>query len=229
VLRITSARASRIRQRVGPRAVDTFAGPKRHAWTKRREGYSQPLLVDVRVRHRPTKARPSRVAPTSYTVPFPTLAPNPQHTPNKFPIRLPIQRLITPPLRADKKKNAPKTRARGVPPCLLFSDTNPSSKCDRFSGRQGLLFLFDLAGSLALKIDWRINVSEATYGKEACGTMRHSSKCRPETTKLRGVILEVQFLGRNEKDKTKKNSRVKWRTKKTACYCVLTSQCRHFS
>ena len=45
-------------------------------------GYSQPLLVDVRVRHRPTKARPSRMAPTSYTVPFPTLAPNPQHTPS---------------------------------------------------------------------------------------------------------------------------------------------------
>jgi hypothetical protein len=71
--RITDARASRVKQCVGPRAVGTFAGQKRRGISRMRQEYcnllsttSTPrlLLVCIR-RHHPTKARPSRVAPTS--------------------------------------------------------------------------------------------------------------------------------------------------------------------
>ena len=44
--------------------------------------------------------------------------------------------------------------------------------------------------------------------------MRHSNICRPETSKLRGVILEVKFLGRDKKRENKKKFQSKMENKK---------------
>jgi hypothetical protein len=180
---------------VGPRAVDTFAGPKRHGMNQEERATVNPssstsASATDRQRRVPTAWRQHR---TPCLFPPSLQSPNTPRGNSQFNgSLLPHFLLIK---KSAKTQNA-KTRARAVPlPCLraYFFDTNPSSKRGSFSGRQGLLFRFDLAGSLALKIDWRINVSEAMYGKEACGTMRHSSIYRPETTKLHGVILKYSL------------------------------------
>ena len=188
-----------------------------------REGYiqySRPLVVDVRLRHRPTKARPNRVAPTSYTVPFSHPRSNPpthprEQIPNSMAQYDPTFLMI----KKRQRKRGTRKHARAVPPCLP-SLIRIQSECGGFSGvrrqasgNQGLLFLFDLAGSLALKKIWRINVSEALYGSEACGTMRYGSIYRPDSVAPKSMSEEAK-----RRQQKKNRDKIFWRTKRTTCY-----------
>ena len=101
-------------------------------------------------------------------------------------------------IKKRQRKRGTRKHARAVPPCLP-SLIRIQSECGGFSGvrrqasgNQGLLFLFDLAGSLALKKIWRINVSEALYGSEACGTMRYGSIYRPDSVAPKSMSEEAK-------------------------------------
>ena len=160
--------------------------------------YSRPLVVDVRLRHRPTKARPNRVARTSYTVPFshPRSKP-PTHPREQIPNSMAQYDPTFLMIKRRQRKRGTRKHARAVPPCLP-SLIRIQSGVRRLLRRQasgiresGIAFPLRFGRVISAEKDWRINVSEALYGSEACGTMRYSNIYRPDSIAPKSMSEEV--------------------------------------
>jgi hypothetical protein len=153
MLRINDARALRIRQCVGPRAVCTFAEWHEPGTAVVYASYYQPLiLAGLQSALQPRGANIVPAVPFSHPD-INTPSRNFQFNPAQYSFPLPPFPVMAIDIKGPKKNTKRETHACAIPPSRAsFYLAYESSQVRPPLRFHGLIFLFDLAaGSLALK------------------------------------------------------------------------------